>query len=578
MSYHHPPHCHRRAGVYHFRFAIPAALRPLLGGLSEVRRSLGTPYLHEARDRATRLAATVRTFLGAITTMPTTTPAALTPEQRRSLLKDYLRKSLDEWERDRATTGHMDTRSVQAHADYLKVREELATTCLVHNALPVAGPIVDELLQERGWSMDKGSPEYALLCRDVLRVTREVVRVEQNRHQGDYDEELADLLTEPMNAVPAPQAPPQEPATKLTEVIASIVEDKRRDGEWTPKTEKESLAIYNLFLEWAGESVTVDRVDYPLLREYRAVLRKLPRNRSKTPKYRGKSVHQLLTMKVDTPFNESSVKKHLNRLSSLFDYAMKMGYMSINPAAKMQGAPSKRPDEYRSVFTTDDLRKLFCSPKYMEDKHRRSFQYWTPIIALFTGMRQNEIAQLHLEDIRQVDGVWVFDINDRGDKKLKRRTSAKRLIPLHPFLLAEGLNLPGYAQRLRSRKATRLFPELEQDPDGGYASAVTRWFNGNSGRSKGYKRECGVRPDADGGKKDFHSFRHTLIDHLKQKQVDTLLLHELDGHSAKSMTLGRYGKKYHPRILLEQVIMRVDFHQALGLDHLKRSRFAGPQN
>ena len=43
-------------------------------------------------------------------------------------------------------------------------------------------------------------------------------------------------------------------------------------------------------------------------------------------------------------------------------------------------------------------------------------------------MRQDEIAQFHLDDIRQdEEGIWLIDVNDRGDKKVKTK-SARRLI------------------------------------------------------------------------------------------------------------------------------------------------------
>ena len=76
-------------------------------------------------------------------------------------------------------------------------------------------------------------------------------------------------------------------------------------------------------------------------------------------------------------------------------------------------------------------------------------------------MRQDEIAQLHLDDIRQdEEGIWLIDVNDRGDKKVKTK-SARRLIPIHPFIANE-LRLPDYVEGLKGQGETRLFPELKK--------------------------------------------------------------------------------------------------------------------
>ena len=72
-------------------------------------------------------------------------------------------------------------------------------------------------------------------------------------------------------------------------------------------------------------------------------------------------------------------------------------------------------DDNRAPFTDEDLAKLMRSKEYIKDSHRRSYQFWTPIIALFTGMRQDEIAQLHLDDIKQdEEGICLIDVNNRG--------------------------------------------------------------------------------------------------------------------------------------------------------------------
>ena len=61
-------------------------------------------------------------------------------------------------------------------------------------------------------------------------------------------------------------------------------------------------------------------------------------------------------------------------------------------------------------------------------------RFWVPLIALFSGMRMNEICQLDVSDIRCVDGVDCFVITSRSngggaDKKVKTSTS-ERFVPI----------------------------------------------------------------------------------------------------------------------------------------------------
>jgi len=175
-------------------------------------------------------------------------------------------------------------------------------------------------------------------------------------------------------------------------------------------------------------------------------------------------------------------------------------------------------------------------------------------------MRLDEICQLYLVDIRQAeDGIYVFDVNNDGDKKLKN-LSSKRVVPIHDFLLND-LKLNAYVDRLKAQGETRLFPELSKRRDG-YSQTVSKWF-------ARYRERCGIVPGK--GRKDFHSFGHTVANVLKQVGTEPTLLSELLGHEIGSITLGRYGKRYNPKLLKERIVDLLKPEVDLG--HLKASRF-----
>jgi len=368
-----------------------------------------------------------------------------------------------------------------------------------------------------------------------------ILKVRIKRSQGDYsvpDDELIPAIKEQ-----APQVSPgssinpgkQSSIIKFSEVQERYVTEVEKGESWTEKTKAENLSIFALFVRVKGD-LPIDQVDRSLLADYKSVLMSLPPNMNKSPRYKDLSIDDILALKPDKTITVNTLNKYIRRLSGLFNFAVRNGYMSTNPAEGMQIKSQKRADQERDDYSREDLEKLFGSKEYRDGKHQKSYAFWTPLIALYTGCRLEEVCQLHLDDIRQEGGVWVFDINDKNEKRLKNMSS-ERLVPIHPMLI--DLGLLDHVRILKNNGETRLFPELRQSRDGG--QTVSKWF----GR---YKLRLGF-----GAGQNFHSFRHTFITNLKHKQVDPYMIHELDGHAIDSETMGRYGKRFTPEILLKAV-------------------------
>jgi integrase len=82
---------------------------------------------------------------------------------------------------------------------------------------------------------------------------------------------------------------------------------------------------------------------------------------------------------------------------------------------------------------------------------------------------------------------------------------------------------------------------------------VSRWFNEN------YLVKTGIKNDSK-TEKVFHSFRHTFANACKISGVEEYKAREILGHevSSKSITYGRYGKKYPIDILFTDVIQKIN--------------------
>ena len=129
---------------------------------------------------------------------------------------------------------------------------------------------------------------------------------------------------------------------------------------------------------------------------------------------------------------------------------------------------------------------------------------------------------------RKENGVWCFDIHPSAETSVKTKSSI-RLVPIHSYLIKAGFIK--YCEEIRKEGHAQLFPVLKQSANG-YGSAISKWFNKKL-------REKGIADK----KKVLHSTRHTFITKLKQLDIQDHLISELVGHTAESITVGRYGKK-----------------------------------
>ncbi len=124
-----------------------------------------------------------------------------------------------------------------------------------------------------------------------------------------------------------------------------------------------------------------------------------------------------------------------------------------------------------------------------------------PLIALYHGARQSEIAQLQLDDIIKKDGYYCFNITDEGTEKSIKNKASRRTIPIHPTLIE--LGLVDFVKEIRKKKNkpnNRIFYTLTPDSRGKLNDKISSWFNIT------YLKKLGLKTKS----KNFHSFRHTF--------------------------------------------------------------------
>ena len=240
-----------------------------------------------------------------------------------------------------------------------------------------------------------------------------------------------------------------------------------------------------MFSEFMGDLRLCD-IDGDTLRAYRdGPLKAIPGSVNRLPKAISRdtmkaTIEALREDGREWPLLSDSMRQErMTHLANFFAWLERKGYLTPSPAAGLRGetgmSKAERLDrereevdeeDGRDPFTHDQLQAIF-GQRHFQVGHGRHvkkpatwypFEFWLPLLGLYGGVRIKEGAQLHLSDVRRVDGAWFIDINSRtADKSLKNKQAA-RMLPVHPEL--ERLGFLVYCDALRLSGFKRVFPEL----------------------------------------------------------------------------------------------------------------------
>ncbi|MBF0169325.1 MAG: tyrosine-type recombinase/integrase [Alphaproteobacteria bacterium] len=214
------------------------------------------------------------------------------------------------------------------------------------------------------------------------------------------------------------------------------------------------------------------------------------------------------------PLSPGSIQKRVNLIKTLLEYAATNDIIPANPA---RGLSIPKGQSERLAFSLSDLDKLFDPANLPRSKTYRLLM----LMALYTGARLGELAQLKGQDIRQEEGVWCLSIDDQDQEQRIKTSSSRRLVPLHPVLIEAGL------PDLSSRKEARLFSDLTYDQFQGYGKQASKDINRLIRRLIGDQRKV------------FHSFRHTFKDLCRNAGIPEDVHDRLTGHAS-----GHVGRSY----------------------------------
>jgi integrase len=536
-----------RGGRYYSRLVVPKPLRPIVGQL-ELTEPLGADRtvalrllpsalhrahmrLDEARDRLAALNPAAQSKRGTALSV------------RQMALAHYGR----ELERDDAA------RSLPSGYD---PDREAATRPTYYFALKRAakgGAEDDELAALIQWAIDEfadqgnpvpatGTDEWRSLARMLAGVKAETIENQTRRDRGELDASPKHPMLIPASELPSTAADPLRvriigpDSTKALSVVLSAMMTEKQGK---PGTVYEYEVAVRMFEEFLGEAKPVYRITRQDVLAYKNALLETPANYTK--RFPDKKLPEAIRLNKarKAPFptlNATTINdKWLSRLSAMLTWCVNNSVIPDNPAKGVRVDQSNRdPDDDRDYFRDADLQKIFAAPLF-EPSPKLIEKRWAMLIALYSGMRTSEIAQLRLDSIREVRGVLAFAVEERTKNKQSRR-----LVPVHKTLLAMGLQ--ERIAHLRRNGADRLFPEwfragqdaIKKAEETGrkvnlpYSQFIPRWFN------RTYLPKVGIHDP----NKVFHSFRHTLKTALKLAGVPKSVRDEIAGQDDRSAGAG----------------------------------------
>ena len=372
-------------------------------------------------------------------------------------------------------------------------------------------------------------------------------------------------------APPTPATPQSSTAGPLFgDLMAESIEARIDVRQLVVSASHEVQATTRIWTEVCGDKpvAAYTRAD---MSAFRAVLVKLPRHYWRSEAETRKPIRQVIAEakaaneKYERVSNVT-VNKHLSRISPFFDWCILNAKLPRPQDEFWKGMHLKtglavtglRSNEERPAWQHSQIGELFQHPVWMGRKSAyfynapgaviiRDSLYWAPLIAALHGMRREEFAQLKVMHVRQVAGVWVFDLHHV--EVLVKNEWSPRYVPLHHWLIQLGFL---EAVVIGRDGDEQLFSDLAK-------SAVHDKYGDELGKRVARVIDnvgmVAVRKNGTIADGVFHPFRHRLVTDLTVAGVPGGVIDGITGHrsSERVSERSRYTGEIYVSVLKEAI-------------------------
>jgi integrase len=369
-------------------------------------------------------------------------------------------------------------------------------------------------------------------------------------------EEIRSVLLEVLGVVPGPAVAAPVAIISPTATIApatrrksTLLADRPGRGAYAP-VPVVVMHLAGLVEKWARErkpnSRTIDIADKVVERFYQHCGR-FPL--SEITRRHVIDFKDKLLAAGQTPVNTD---KQLTILRTLLNFAIANDLTQNNAAVGIKVGERKNARAVRLPFDAGALQAIFSSPVYTENFRPKGCAgeaaYWIPLLALFTGARLEELAQLRPVDIYEdtyhdTDDterrVWVLRITNEGEGQGVKNVGSVRRFPIHAELLKRG-----FLEYVKARAALpRIFESLKVDKYGAEGAVFGNWFG------KYLRIVCKVEDR----RMVFHSFRHGFKDAAREAGVPEDVADAITGHAGGGVARRYGGLNYPLRPLVDAI-------------------------
>lgn len=433
----------------------------------------------------------------------------------------------------------------------------------------LASGVADYLREEAKLHSEPGSASERLLVELVRRSMVQLVAMETAQLSGERISHIADAF---LNRFPATET--QRAVAPAGITLAALIEQFDREfihGEdITAKTMNKNRAALTMIRRYFGEETAVAMIDREALVGFRDTLAMLPPNVTK--KFGSTAdLKQIATENSESRgsiLNRETQTTYLRLANSLFEFAKERRHVAYNDAANLRPKGRATPAQARRrPFTPAQLRTIFTAPIYtgcVDDErgyakcgpnHPRRSRFWVPLIALFTGLRMEEILQLTPGHIQMGRDDLPFAFIS-PEMKVKTENGFRE-VPIHRELLRIGF-MVHVAERRRAGEDALLFDDVPAASDGYRSTNFSKRF-------ATFLKSLGIKDDP--RRTCFHSYRHNFRDGLRQPAANPDFIREAGGWASRD-TSDIYGDGT-PAHLMRALIDGIDYE--LSLQHLYRT-------
>ncbi|GBD48527.1 phage integrase [Methylopila sp. Yamaguchi] len=579
----------RRQGssVYYARTAVPLHLREHYRGPDgkprrELWKSLGTKDRHEARRLGLRvLSAWADEFAVKRTELEHRIPmtdadlqeavwsrycalveaderfrhATPTPEQLDELW-DQLQHEFGGSPGDESATAHRVWELIRDRFEIdqaeREARRQALAAGLARGQTAAVAKVARDVATKMRLDVKSGTADERKLGAGLMRAELEALKRSSERDVGDFTGEPRDALV---------RRPSIERA-KAGEGIMDLFEKYANENPENCRADtlRQSRQSVELFVSTLPPGSPARAITKKAVREWKELLLDTPVRASDTNIFRGLALREIVAKNkalgkgAKPKIAPKTINRHLSALGAFSTWLDFHEHIDGNPTVGHYIKIDK--DTPPETYTPEQLQTIFSSPMFAGDVER-DYRFWVPLVQMFTGMRQGEVAQLLVKDVIEQHGrATVFITKRGGGGKTLKTAGSERVIVLHDEL--KRLGFLKHVEAMREAGEERLFPTATKNDRGQWIDAFSREFPRELTRL-GVKQGRGL---------SLHTFRHNATDAMRAAGFVDEEIAPVLGHAKKKLMTSGYGRVPEDRLLRDAKLVDAIAYPGVDLSHL----------